>query len=192
MSAITPRKLLASTALAVVFASQAGAAGLASDSDSYLRYHGEFPTALRQAAKDDANPGLHAGGFMGQLESTLKNRTEKPQVVDYPKPVTESMLRTTAVVPPRGMEQAPIPVCAEQNNKVLALWNITAKGEVMPVTNWTGSMVSAGNSAACKDFILAARSDIAAKYAAMQQQQPPSAQTTPPPKQVLGMVTPQQ
>ena len=185
MSAITPRKLLASTALAVVFASQAGAAGLIDDNRAILRYSGEFPTALRQAAKDDANPGLHSRGFMGQLESTLKSRTEKPQVVDYPKPVTESMLRTTAVVPPQGMEQAPIPVCAEQNSKVLALWNITAKGEVLPVTNWTGSMISVGNSAACKDFILAARSDIAAKYAAMQQQQPPSAQTPTPPKSVV-------
>ena len=184
------RALTAATAF--VLASQAGAAGLIDDNRAILRYSGEFSNALVKAAKDDTAPALHSRGFMGQLESTLKSRTEKPQVVDYPKPVTESMLRTTAVVPPQGMEQAPIPVCAEQNNKVLALWNITAKGEVMPVTNWTGSMVSAGNSAACKDFILAARSDIAAKYAAMQQQQPPSAQTTPPPKQVLGMVTPQQ
>ena len=182
MSAITPRKLLASTALAVVFASQAGAAGLIDDNRAILRYSGEFSSSLANAAKDDV-ARLHARGFMGQLESTLKNRTEKPQVVDYPKPVSANMLRTLAIVPPQGMEQAPIPVCSEQNNKVVGLWNITAKGAVAPVTNWTGSMVAATpTSSACRDFLRAARDDIVAKYAAMQQQQPPSAQITPPPK----------
>ena len=180
------RALTAATAF--VLASQAGAAGLIDDNRAILRYSGEFSNALVKAAPNDAAPALHSGAFMKQLESTLKNRTEKPQVVDYPKPVTESMLRTTAVVPPQGMEQAPIPVCAEQNNKVLALWNITAKGEVLPVTNWTGAMVSASpTSAACKDFILAARSDIAAKYAAMKQQQQPPAAEAPKKPQVVGM-----
>ena len=106
-----------------------------------------------------------------QLESMLKSCADKPLVGDYPKPVSANMLRTTAVVPPQGMEQADIPVCAGQNDKVLGLLNITAKGELVPVKTWTGSMVSVGNSPARNDFILAAGSEINAQYAAMKQQQ---------------------
>lgn len=190
MSAITPRKLLASTAVAIVFASQAGAAGLITDDIGVVNMRGAFSESLAKAAKDDV-ARLHAGAFLKQLEGTLGSRTEKPQVVDYPKPVSANMLRTLAIVPPQGMEQSDIPVCAEQNNKVIGLWNITAKGAVTPVTNWTGPVVSeAPTAAACKYFLRAARDDIAAKYATMQQQQPPAAEATKKP-QVLGMA-PQQ
>ncbi len=189
MSAITPRKLLASTAVAVVFASQAGAAGLLEDKDAYNVYHGNFPTALRQVAKDNPNIGAFAGAAMYEIDSKLKNRTGKPLTAMYPTPVSPNQLFVAALIAPQGMEQADIPVCAEQNSKVVGLWNIAANGAVTPVTNWTGPVVpDAPNGMACKAFIVAARNDINAKYAAMQQQKP-SAEATKP--QVLGMA-PQQ
>ena len=183
MSAITPRKLLASTALAVVFASQAGAAGLIDDNRAILRYSGEFPTALRQAAKDDAAPGLHSRGFMTDLESKLKNRTEKPQIVVYPPQNSMNMLVTAAVVPPVGMEDYPIDVCSQQNGKIVGAWKIAANGAVSEATaipNPSGSQ-----KAACNETIVTARTEVATKYAAMQQKQPPSAQTPAPTKSIV-------
>ena len=98
---------------------------------------------------------------MVELEKTLKEPSEKTRIVDYPPRANAALLRVTAVVAPKGLELLDIPVCTEQHNKVVGLWNITARGDVVPVTNWTGSRQSATpTSAACREFILAARTAI--------------------------------
>lgn len=132
-------------------------------------YRPELSKAIARAAGDDG-AHLRAGGFMVELEKVLAEPAAGVRIVDYPKPVSAEMLRITAVVPLKGYENLPIPVCAEQNNKVLGIWNITAKGDVVPMP-WAGSTVSeTPTSAACKAFILAARADIN-KFA---QSQPPA------------------
>lgn len=128
------------------------------------------------------------GGFMGALENTLKAPADKPLFVDYPKPSSANMLRIIAVVPPTGFETMPIPVCAEQHNKVLGVWHIANTGQVT-AANWTGSMASdQPNSSACKAFIMASRDEINQKVAAARAnpatatapQPPPPATTTTP------------
>ena len=153
-----PQTLLAIAGIGLLASSQAGAAGLIDDDNAVILYGTTLSITLAKATGDDA-ARLRARGFMVDLEAALKAPKETAQIVDYPKPVTESMLRITAVVPPKGMEDQPIPVCAEQNNKIVGTWNITPKGEVVSVKgNW--STVSAGNSAACKEFILSSRAEI--------------------------------
>jgi len=153
------RRLAASSVVALAFSPLAQAGGLIDDPSALMHYTPRFSEALAKAAGNDM-ARFRAGGFMSELEKALKAPTEKPVVVDYPKPVSANMLRVIAVAPPKGYESLPIPVCAEQNNKVLGTWQITNKGEVLPAP-WAGSMVSATpTSSACKEFILAARSDI--------------------------------
>lgn len=156
----TLRNLAGTAAVALVFnAVNANAASFLDDPGASIRGQASFSQAIAAAAPNAEAPRIRAGGFMEQLVTALQSPADKTRVVDYPKPVTQSMLRITAVVPPKGLEEQPIPVCAEQNDKVLGTWAITNKGEVLPVSgNW--SMVSAGNSAACKEFILGQRSAI--------------------------------
>jgi len=154
----TLRQLAASTAVAMAFSPLANAAGLIDDQIAVGTYRPALSEALAIAAKDNV-AHLRAGGFMVELEAALQEPSEKTRIVDYPKPVTASMLRVTAVVPPKGFEQLPIPVCAEQHSKVLATWDIKPTGEVVP-RPWDGPKVSEGNSAACKAFIFAARDEI--------------------------------
>lgn len=154
-------KLTAATgAVALAFGAMAPAladgTGLINDSKAVVRYGVALDKTIVAVAGNDL-AGIRAGGFMVDLETALKAPTDKPRVVDYPKPVTESMLRITGVAPPKGLEHMPIPVCAEKDSKILGTWNITPNGEVVPVS-WTGNRASVGNSAACKDFITAARS----------------------------------
>lgn len=151
--AATGAVVLAFGAMAPAFA---GDSGLINDSAAVNHYRPTLSKTMVAVAGDDL-AGIRAGGFMVDLEATLKAPTDKPRVVDYPKPVTESMLRITGVAPPKGLEHMPIPVCAEKDSKILGTWNITPNGEVVPVS-WTGNRASVGNSAACKDFITAARS----------------------------------
>jgi hypothetical protein len=109
---------------------------------------------------------------MVELEKALKEPSDKTRIVDYPPRANAELLRITAVVPPKGLEVLPIPLCAEQHNKVVGTWNITPRGEVIP-TPWTGQRQSEiPTSAACKDFILATRADINSRVA--QQSNPPS------------------
>jgi hypothetical protein len=146
-------------AVALAFSPLAHAAGLIDDNNSVNKYRPAFSEALAQAA-GNKEAHLRAGGFMVELEKTLKEPSEKLRVVDYPARANAELLRVIAVVPPKGFEALPIPVCAEQNNKVLGTWNITAKGEVQPAL-WTGAMVSERpTSSACKAFILTARAEI--------------------------------
>lgn len=160
----TLRQLAASTAVAMAFSPLANAAGLIDDTRAVNTYRPLFSEALTRAAHDDA-AHLRARGFMVELEKALQEPSEKIRIVDYPKPVTASMLRVTAVVPPKGFEALDIPVCAEQSNKVLGTWNITAKGEVQPAP-WAGARESESpTSAACKAFILASRDAINQKLA---------------------------
>lgn len=166
------RQLAAASAAALALtAANGNAAGLIDDNDAVNRYRPGLSIALAQATGDDA-ARLRAGGFMVELEKALQEPSDKTRIVDYPKPVSANMLRVTAVVPPKGLKALPIPVCAEQQNKVVGTWNITSKGEVIPAP-WTGQRQSeTPTSAACKGFILAARADINNRVA--QQTNPPS------------------
>lgn len=160
----TLRQLAASTAVAMAFSPLANAAGFIDSGAARANALGSFSQQLTAAAGDNA-ASLRARGFMVELEKALQEPSEKIRIVDYPKPVTASMLRVTAVVPPKGFEALDIPVCAEQSNKVLGTWNITAKGEVQPAP-WVGARESESpTSAACKAFILASRDAINQKLA---------------------------
>ena len=174
----TLRRLAASTAVALAFSPLAHAAGLYGDNDAVNRYRGHFSNSLAQAAGTDT-ARERAGGFMVELEKVLAAPTEKTQTVVYPKDNSTNMLVVAAIVPPKGFEALPVPVCAQQHGKVLATWNITAKGEVIPrpaVLNPEGS-----TKAACSAFIVAARDEINQKLAsaqpAPQPAQPPPAVT---------------
>jgi len=168
LTAATGAVALAFGAMAPAFA---GGGGLINDDGAVNHYRPALSKTMAAVTGDDL-ARMRAGGFMVDLETALKAPTDKPRVVDYPKPVTESMLRITGVAPPKGLEHMPIPVCAEKDSRILGTWNITPKGEVVPV-NWTGNSVSVGNSAACKDFITVARSKFL----------PPVDPAQPPPQQ---------
>lgn len=166
------RQLAASTAVALAFTAAIGnAAGLIDDDRAVVKYRPALINAIAGASQD-ASVQSRAGGFMVELEKTLKEPSEKTRIVDYPPRANAALLRVTAVVPPKGLEQLGIPVCAEQHNKVVGTWNITPRGEVIPAP-WTGQRQSeTPTSAACKGFILAARADINSRVA--QQSNPPS------------------
>lgn len=92
---------------------------------------------------------FRARGFMSELEKGLKEPSDKTRLVLYQKESSTNMLVVSAVVPPKGFEQLPIAVRAQQNNKVVGAWNISAKGEVMPrstAQNPEGSTRSACNA----------------------------------------------
>lgn len=179
----TLRKLAASTAVALAFSPLAHAAGLIDGQDNALgKYRPAFSIALRQAAGDDLAGG-RARGFMVELEKALAAPSDKTRVLVYPQDNSTNMLVVAAVVPPKGFEALPIPVCAQQNNKVVGTWNITAKGEVQPVA-WNGPAAgevvpNVGVKPACGAFINVARADINQKLA----QNPPGGNTPaqPPP-----------
>jgi len=153
------RRLAASSVVVLAFSPLAQAWDHVPDRDALKKYYNPLINVIAQAS-GSPTAYIRVGGFVSELEAALRAPTEKPVVVDYPKPVSANMLRVIAVAPPKGYESLPIPVCAEQNNKVLGTWQITSKGEVLPAP-WAGSMVSATpTSSACKEFILAARSDI--------------------------------
>jgi hypothetical protein len=165
MTTNTLRRLAATTAVAIAFSPLANAAGLISDDAAIVSARANLSITLAKTTGDDM-ARLRSGGFMAALEKALEAPSEKTRVVDYPKPAVVERLRITAVVPPKGMEALPIPVCAEQNNKVLGTWNITAKGDVIPAP-WSGAMVSdTPTSAACKAFVFAARDEINQKLTA--------------------------
>ena len=129
-----------------------------------------YSAMLRQKVRALAGVGAieRVGGFQNVFEPTLKAPADKPLFVDYPPRANAELLRIIAVVPPKGFETMPIPVCAEQNNRVLGAWYIANTGLVTSA-GWTGSTVSdQPNSSACKAFIFAARNEINQKVAAAQ------------------------
>jgi len=151
------RRLAASSVVALAFSPLAQAGGLIDDPSALMHYTPRFSEALAKAAGNDM-ARFRAGGFMSELETALKAPADSSRLLVYPKENSTNMLVVAAVVPPKGYESLPIPVCAQQNNKVLGTWQITNKGEVLPVTpvfNPEGS-----TKAACNAFIIAARSDI--------------------------------
>lgn len=170
------RQLAASTAVALAFAAPAQAHPLLDTTASARAYVSRLSNTIADAVKDDM-ARLRVRGFAAEFEQALREPSEQTRIVDYPKPAVVERLRITAVVPPKGLEMLDIPLCAEQNNKVVGTWTITPKGEVIPAP-WTGQRQSeTPTSAACKGFILAARADINSKVA--QQANPPS-QGAPP------------
>ena len=161
------RNLAGATALALVFnAVNANAAGLIDDDAAVNRYTPALIEAIKAAAPNDTGAGFGAGGFIVNLEAALSAREARPKVVDFPPRANAEFLRIIGVTPPQGLEHLPIPVCAEKNNQVLGVWNITPAGKVVKTT-WNGATVSATpTSSACKDFIIAARNGFAEKLAA--------------------------
>ena len=116
---------------------------------------------------------LATKGFSQQLDQTIRTPTDTAKVVDYPPRANRELLRLTAVRPPKGLEHLPIPVCAEQYNKVVGTWAITPKGDIVPLTgNWAKETTT---DTACKEFVLAARNDLNTKLAQ------PNAPSQPPP-----------
>ncbi len=160
LSQKTLRRGAATGAVALAFGAMAPAfadgAGLINDDGAVIRYGVALDKTIVAVAGNDL-AGIRAGGFMVDLETALRAPADRPRIVDYPKPASANQLRITAVAPPKGFESSSIPVCAEQNDKVLGTWNITPKGEVVSAP-WTGNKVAVGTSPACKDFITAARS----------------------------------
>jgi len=151
------RRLAASSVVALAFSPLAQAGGLIDDNNAVNSYRPTFSTLMAKVTGDDNARG-RARGFMSELETALKAPADSSRLLVYPKENSTNMLVVAAVVPPKGYESLPIPVCAQQNNKVLGTWQITNKGEVLPVTpvfNPEGS-----TKAACNAFIIAARSDI--------------------------------
>lgn len=161
----TLRRLAASTAVALAFSPLANGAGLLDNNDAVNGYRGNLSNELARAAGTD-RARERARGFMVELEKALAAPTEKTQTVVYPKDNSTNMLVVAAIVPPKGFEALPIPVCAQQHGKVLGTWNITAKGEVVPrpaLHNPEGS-----TKAACNAFIVAARAAVNQKLAGAQ------------------------
>lgn len=167
----TLRRLAASTAIAMVFGSMAHADEgykhpLVNGTASAAAYVFRLSDTLAQTTGDDA-ARIRARAFAGVLEATLMEPSEETRIVVYPKENSTNMLVVAAVVPPKGFEALPIPVCAQQHNKVVGTWNITSKGEVIPrpaVFNPEGS-----TRAACNAFVLAARAEINERLAQLQQ-----------------------
>ena len=179
----TLRRLAASTAVAVAFSPLAHAGGLIDNDNAVNAYRPAFSIALRQAAGTD-DAGGRARGFMVELEKTLKEPSDKTRLVIYPKDNSTNMLVVAAVVPPKGFEALPIPICAQQNGKPLAAWNLTARGEVIPrpvLSNPEGS-----TKAACNAFIAAARDEISQQLASSQSAPQPA---QPPPVATVSLVT---
>lgn len=173
----TLRQLAASTAVAMAFSPMAQAADssvhpILNPATGATAYSARLSIELVKAAGNDM-ASLRAKGFVVELEAALKEPSEKTRIVVYPKDNSTNMLVVAAVVPPKGMEQLPIPVCAQQFGRPLAAWNITAKGDVVPrpvLLNPEGS-----TRPACNATIVAARAEI--------EQQMASGQPTPQPAQ---------
>lgn len=131
MPANIMRRLAATTAVAMAFSPLANAAGLISDNASVVSARTNMSVTLAKATGDDV-ARARAGGFMVELEKALASPAEKTRLVVYPQENSTNMLVIAAVVPPKGFENLPIPVCAQKDNKVVGAWNITAKGDVLP------------------------------------------------------------
>lgn len=155
-SANRVRGLVGAGALALAFNSlAAGPVGIGESVGARLRYTSALLDAIVAAAQGDQLAAFTPGGFMHDLEAAAKTVGDKPVVVDFPPRANRELLRITGVVPPKAYAAQSIPVCAEQNNRVLGTWNITAEGRVMPVTgNWA---LTTDTHTACKDFILRSR-----------------------------------
>ena len=162
------RRIAASSVVALAFSPLAQAGGLIDDNNAVNSYRPTFSSLMAKVTGDDNARG-RAGGFMSELETALKAPTDKSRAFLYPQENSTNMLVIAAVVPPKGYESLPIPVCAQQNNKVLGTWQITNKGEVLPVA-WTGATTGevvpgVGVKPACNAFIKVARADMAQQIA---------------------------
>jgi len=126
----------------------------------------------RVTGNDDAR--LAARGFVVTLEEQIKTAPTTPQIADYPKPVSTNMLRITGVAPPAGMEDMPVKICAEKDNKVLTLLDVNQRTGALTPSKWDGPRVSeTPTSAACKQFILTYRNELNQLVAQRQQPEQP-------------------
>lgn len=179
MTTRTLRRLTVSTAVAMAFGPLANAQGLFDSTAAQAGLVGGLSTQLEKLAPN-SHASLHVGGFATALQEALKEPSDKTRTIVYPQTNSNSLLVTAAVVPPKGFGALPIPVCAQQHGKVLGTWNITAKGDVVPVPaayNPEGS-----TRAACNAFVQAARADINARLA---QAQPPGGTPPQPPPELV-------
>lgn len=157
--AATGAVVLAFGAMAPAFA---GGAGLINDSAALNRYTVALDKTMVAVAGNDL-AGIRAGGFMVDLEATLKAPASAPQVVVYPKQNSTNMLVIAAVTQPAGFSHLDIPFCAQQNNKVIYTGVITQNGEVKKLP-WDGpisgeEVPGVGTKPACGAFISAARNE---------------------------------
>jgi hypothetical protein len=128
---------------------------------------------LIKDTKGMAGVSAHARAFAKDLETKLKDPSEKPRLVANPDKPVNGQLVITAVVPPQSMYQtANIPVCVEgpvkdaagniQNtSQMIATYYITPKGEVVPYKfNGQVTTASQGFAFACKAPMVAARAEM--------------------------------
>lgn len=179
---------LAGTAAVLAFSATANAAGLIDNDHALNVYAPTFSSFLAVAAGNDA-ARLRASGFSSGLETVLRGKIPdeklyaltgqdgKSRTLVYPKYSSLNTLVIAGVIPPKGSEHLPIPVCAQQNGRVVGAWNITAKGDVTPreiIANPEGS-----NNAACSATIVAAREQI--NNLVQSNQPPPTPYSAQPP-----------
>jgi hypothetical protein len=157
--AATSAVVLAFSAMAPAFADDAG---LINDSKAVIRYGVTLSKTMAAVTGDDLARG-RAGGFMVDLETALKAPASAPQVVVYPKQNSTNMLVIAAVTQPAGFSHLDIPLCAQQNNRVIYTGVITQNGEVKKLP-WDGpisgeEVPGVGTKPACGAFISAARNE---------------------------------
>jgi|GEM_PF-1052291 len=162
------RRLAASSVVALAFSPLAQAGDNVPDRDALKKYYNPLTNVIAQAS-GSPTAHLYVGGFVSELEAALRSPPERPRPFLSPQENSTNMLVIAAVVPPKGYESLPIPVCAQQNNKVIGTWQITNKGEVLPVA-WTGATTGevvpgVGVKPACNAFIKVARADMAQQIA---------------------------
>jgi len=176
LTAATGAVALAFGAMAPAFA---GDSGLINDSAAVNHYRPTLSKTMAAVTGDDLARG-RAGGFMVDLEAALRAPASAPQVVVYPKQNSTNMLVIAAVTQPVGFSHLDIPLCAQQNNRVIYTGVITQNGEVKKLP-WDGpvsgeEVPGVGTKPACGAFITAARNEF--KKLAQ-----PNAPSQPPPLQ---------
>lgn len=142
----------------------AHADSLYQDSAAINKYRPALSIQVAKAAGDDLARGT-AGGFMLDLEAALGQLADKPKIVAYPDPTKFSRenVMVAGVVPPKALDSSPIPVCAEQNKRVLGTWKIMVNGDVV-ADAWNGATISEVLSdgktrPACNAYISARRAE---------------------------------
>lgn len=176
------RNLTAAAAAALMFSTSLAPAQANDVSVSAEKAHPIMQTGnnayvfkLSQQMKKDGveKHAIYARGFAKKLEEKLSQPTEAPQFVGTPNPAVNGQIVISAVVPPKALyPTANIPVCVEgpvkdaagniQNtSRVIATYNITPKGEVVPY-KFNGEVKTAtqGFAFACRGPLVAARAEM--------------------------------
>jgi hypothetical protein len=77
--------------------------------------------------------GLLAGGAVTTLEAALKQPADRPRMKMFPADPRVGEPVVVMAVPPKSVyNTAAIPVCLEQNGRILGKWTISTAGQVSP------------------------------------------------------------